>query len=49
MAKMEFDKAKYAQKFVKFPDDMGSQTIFMNIKKKVQDITLHPSEKSFKE
>ena len=30
-AKKEFSKAK--QKFVKFPDNMGSQIIFMNIKK----------------
>ena len=33
--KKESDKAK--QEFVKFPDNMGSQIIFMNIKKPEQD------------
>ena len=33
-AQKEFDKAK--QEFVKFPDNMCSQIIFMNIKKTVQ-------------
>ena len=34
-AKEEFDKAE--QEFVKFPDNMCSQIIFMNIRKAVQD------------
>ena len=34
-AQKEFDKAK--KEFVKFPDNMCSQIIFMNIKKTVQD------------
>ena len=45
-AKKEFDKAK--QKFVKFPNNMCSQIIFMNIKKQYK-ITLRLSEKAFKE
>ena len=45
-AKKEFDKAK--QGFVKFPDNMCSQIIFMNIKKTVQDNPL-PIRKVFKE
>ena len=45
-AKKEFDKAE--QEFVKFPDNMCSQIIFMNIKKQCR-ITLRLSEKSFKE
>ena len=42
----EFDKAK--QEFVKFPDNMCSQIIFMNIVQQYK-ITLHLSEKAFKE
>ena len=34
-AKTEFDKAE--QEFVRFPDNMCSQIIFMNIKRTVQD------------
>ena len=45
-AQKEFDKAK--QEFVKFPDNICSQIIFMNIKKQYK-ITLHLSEKAFKE
>ena len=46
-AQKEFDKAK--QEFVQFPDNMCSQIIiFMNIKKQYK-ITLHLSEKAFKE
>ena len=45
-AQKEFDKAK--QEFVKFPDNMCSQIIFMNIKKQYK-ITLRLSEKAFKE
>ena len=45
-AKKEFDRAK--QEFVKFPDNMCSQIIFMNIKKQYK-ITLRLSEKAFKE
>ena len=41
-AKKEFDKAE--QEFVKFPDNMCSQIIFMNIKKQYE-ITLRLSEK----
>ena len=36
-AKTEFDKVE--QEFVKFPDNMCSQIIFMNIQKTVQDNT----------
>ena len=43
---MEFDKAK--QEFVKFPDNMCSQIIFMNIKKQFK-ITLRLAEKAFQE
>ena len=45
-AQKEFDKAK--QEFVKFPDNMCSQIIFMNIVKRYK-IPLHLSEKAFKE
>ena len=45
-AQKEFDKAK--QEFVKFPDNICSQIIFMNIIKQYK-ITLHLSEKAFKE
>ena len=45
-AQKEFDKAK--QEFVKFPDNMYSQIIFMNIIKQYK-LTLHLSEKAFKE
>ena len=45
-AQKEFGKAK--QEFVKFPDNMCSQTIFMNIIKQYK-ITFHLSEKAFKE
>ena len=45
-AQKEFDKAK--QEFVKFPDNMYSQIIFMDIKKQYK-ITLRLSEKDFKE
>ena len=45
-AQKEFDKAK--QEFVKFPDNMCRQIIFMNIIKQYK-ITLHLSEKAFKE
>ena len=45
-AQKEFDKAK--QEFVKFPDNMCSQIIFMNIIEWYR-ITLHLSEKAFKE
>ena len=44
-AQKEFDKAK--QEFAKFPDNMCSQIIFMNIKKQYM-ITLRLSEKAFK-
>ena len=42
--KVQKDKAK--QEFVKFPDNMDSQIIFMNIIKQYK-ITLHLSEKAF--
>ena len=45
-AQKEFDKAN--QEFVKFPDNMCSQLIFMNIQKQYK-ITLCLSEKVFKE
>ena len=45
-AKKEFGKAK--QEFVKFPDNMCSQIIFMNVKKQYK-ITFRLSEKAFKE
>ena len=45
-AQKEFEKAK--QEFVKFPDNMCGQIIFMNIKKQYK-ITLRLSEKAFKE
>ena len=45
-ARKEFDKAKH--EFVKFPDNMCSQIIFMNIKDQYK-ITLRLSEKAFKE
>ena len=45
-AQKEFDKAK--QEFVKFPDNMCSQIIFMNTIKQYK-ITLHLSQKAFKE
>ena len=45
-AQKEFDKAK--QEFEKFPDNMCSQIILMNIKKRYK-ITLRLSEKAFKE
>ena len=45
-AQKEFDKAK--QEFAKFPDDMCSQTIFMNIEEQYK-ITLRLSEKAFQE
>ena len=45
-AQKEFDKAK--QEFVKFPDNMCSQIIFMNIVKQYK-ITLHLSEKVVEE
>ena len=45
-AKKEFDKAK--QEFVKFPDNMCSQMIFMNMKKQYK-IILRLSEKAFEE
>ena len=44
-AQKEFHKAK--QGFVKFPDNMCSQIIFINIKKQYK-ITLSLSEKAFK-
>ena len=45
-AQKEFDKAK--QEFVKFPDNMCSPIIFMDIKKQYK-VTLRLSEKVFKE
>ena len=45
-AKKKFDKVE--QEFVKFPDNMSSQIIFMNIKKQYK-ITLHLSDNAFKE
>ena len=45
-AKKEFDKAE--QEFVKFPDNVCSQIIFMNIKKQYK-ITLRLSEIAFTE
>ena len=45
-AQKEFDKAR--QEFVKFPFNMCSQIIFMNIQKQYK-ITLCSSEKAFKE
>ena len=45
-AQKEFGKAK--QGLVKFPDNMCSQIIFMNIKKQYK-LTLCLSEKAFKE
>ena len=45
-AQKEFDKAR--QEFVKFPFNMCSQIIFMNIQKQYK-ITLCLSEKAFKE
>ena len=46
-AETEFDKAE--QEFVKFPDNMCSQIIFMNIIKKQYKITLRLSEIAFTE
>ena len=45
-AQKEIDKA--TQEFVKFPANMCSQIIFMNIKKQYK-ITLRLSEKAFNE
>ena len=45
-AQNKFDKA--TQEFVKFPDNMCSQIIFINIIEWYR-ITLHLSEKAFKE
>ena len=45
-AQKKFDKAK--QEFVKFPNNMCSQIIFMNIKTQYK-ITLRLPEKVFKE
>ena len=46
-AQKKFDKAK--QEFVKFPDNMCSQIIFMNIIKQYKITQAHLSEKAFKE